>query len=357
MRQFKIGTRVITDESVPYIVAELGSNHMGDFQLCRQMVDSAIQAGVDAVKLQKRDNRYLFTKAFYDAPYNSEHAFAPTYGEHRDKLEFGEYEFKAVRQMCDRAGIHFIATPFEERSAEFLHNIGVDAFKIASSQLKDIPLMLRMSKYKRPIILSTGGGKDKDIVRAWDVLSDAGVEFAILHCTSLYPTRDEDLHLDFIQTLRTSFQDTVIGFSSHHPGLEPNIIAVILGARILEVHFTMNRGFPGTDHGFSFEPGGLRRLVEDAKRIPVMRGCSHKVTSSKERSGFVFKQGRAVHVTRPIAAGEKLGFDNIGLKAPADGPPPYELGRYVGKIAVCDLSTSDVLSPEVVQDGPAMGDL
>ena len=351
MRQFKIGNRTITDESDPYIIAELGSNHMGDFQLCRQMIEAAVSAGVDAVKLQKRDNRHLFTKALYGSPYNSEHAYAPTYGEHRDYLEFGEYEFKQVRRMCDAANVHFICTPFEEHSVEFLHGVGVDAFKIASSQLKDVPLMLKMAKYKKPIILSTGGGQHKDITRAWDVLMDTGVEFAILHCTSLYPTKDEDLHLDFIPTLRRSFQDTIIGFSSHHPGLEPNIIATILGARIIEVHFTMNRGFPGTDHGFSFEPGGLRRLVEDSRRIPVMRGQAYKVTSDKERGGFVFKQGRAVHVTRPVAAGETLGIDNIALKAPAEGPPPYEFGRYLGKIAVCDLSTSDVLGPDAVQDG------
>ena len=357
MRQFKIGNRTITDESDPYIIAELGSNHMGDFQLCRQMVEAAVQAGVDAVKLQKRDNRHLFTKALYGSPYNSEHAYAPTYGEHRDHLEFGEYEFRAVRQMCDAAGVHFIATPFEEHSVEFLHNVGVDAFKIASSQLKDTPLMLKMAKYKKPIILSTGGGQYKDITRAWDVLTDAGSEFAILHCTSLYPTKDEDLHLDFIPTLRRAFQDTVIGFSSHHPGLEPNIIAAILGAKIIEVHFTMNRGFPGTDHGFSFEPGGLRRLVEDSRRIPVMRGATHKVVNDKERSGFVFKQGRAIHPLRPIRQGEVLGLDNVGLKAPAEGPPPYEFGRYLGKIAVCDLSTTDVLTPEMVQDVRPMGDL
>lgn len=357
MRKFQIGKKTITDESDPYIIAELGSNHMGDFQLCRQMVEAAVQAGVDAVKLQKRDNRHLFTKALYGSPYNSEHAYAPTYGEHRDHLEFGEYEFRAVRQMCDAAGVHFIATPFEEHSVEFLHNAEVDAFKIASSQLKDTPLMLKMAKYKKPIILSTGGGQYKDIMRAWDVLSDLRAEFAILHCTSLYPTKDEDLNLDFISTLRRSFQETIIGFSSHHPGLEPNIIATILGARIIEVHFTMNRGFPGTDHGFSFEPGGLRRLVEDARRIPIMRGATHKVVNDKERSGFVFKQGRAIHPLRPIRQGEVLGLDNVGLKAPAEGPPPYEFGRYLGKIAVCDLSTTDVLTPEMVQDVRPMGDL
>lgn len=357
MRQFKIKNKVITDESDPYIIAELGSNHMGDFQLCRQMVEAAVQAGVDAVKLQKRDNRHLFTKALYGSPYNSEHAYAPTYGEHRDKLEFGEYEFGQVRQMCEAANVHFICTPFEEHSVDFLHNVGVDAFKIASSQLKDTPLMLKMAKYKKPIILSTGGGQYKDIMRAWDVLSDLRAEFAILHCTSLYPTKDEDLNLDFISTLRRSFQETIIGFSSHHPGLEPNIIATILGARIIEVHFTMNRGFPGTDHGFSFEPSGLRRLVEDARRIPIMRGATQKAVSDKERCGFVWKQGRAVHVTKPIPAGEKLGLDNLGLKAPAEGPPPYEFGRYIGRIAVCDLSTADVLTPEAVKDAGPMGDL
>lgn len=357
MRKLTIANRTITDESHPYIIAELGANHMGDFQVCRRMIEEAVRCGADAIKLQKRDNRALFTKAAYDAPYNSENAYAPTYGAHRDCLEFGEYEFRQIRQMCDSAGVAFICTPFEEHSVEFLYNVGVDAFKIASSHLKDTPLMLKAAKYKKPIILSTGGGSHKDVTRAWDVLTDAGAEFAILHCTSLYPTKDDDLNLDFIDTMRSAFKDTIIGFSSHHPGIEPNIIATLLGARIIEVHFTLNRGYPGTDHGFSFEPQGLRKLCEDTKRIPVMRGSSFKKPTEKEKAGFVYKQGRAIHAIKPIRTGEVLGLDNIGLKAPAEGPAPYEFTRYMGKIAVCDLSTSDTLSPEAVEPIRPMGDL
>ncbi len=348
MRKLTIAGRPITDEHPPYIIAEIGSNHMGDFNVCLEMVRKASEAGADAIKLQKRDNRRLFTKAAYNAPYNSEHAHAPTYGAHRDKLEFSREQLAECAALARELGMAFICTPFEEASADMLYQIGVDAFKIASSHLKDVPLIRKVAKYGIPVIISTGAGRLRDVQRAADHLEDCGANHAILHCTSLYPTTDDDLNLDVIPHLVKMF-GCIVGFSSHHPGIEPAIIATMLGARIIEAHFTLNRGWPGTDHGFSLEPQGLRKLVEDTRRISNMRGSSFKLPLDKERKGFVFKQGRAVHPAKTIKAGEVLGIDNLCLKAPADGPEPYQLGEYIGRVAVCDISTADVLRPDMIQ--------
>lgn len=349
MRKITIAGKTITDRSAPYIIAELGSNHMGRIDVALQMIRAAHEAGADAVKLQARDNRRLFTKAAYDAPYHSEHAHAPTYGAHRDKLELNEEGLRLCRSAAGDLGLAFICTPFEEHSAELLARIGVDAFKIASSHLKDTPLILRVARYGTPMIVSTGGGRLRDITRAVDLLEDSGAPYAILHCTSLYPTSDEDLHLDVIPHLRKVF-DCVVGFSSHHSGLEPCIIAATLGARIIEAHFTLNRGWPGTDHGFSLEPQGLRKLCEDTRRITAMRGSPFKMPAEKERNGFVRKQGRALHPARTIREGETLSAANLCLKAPADGPAPCEWSDYIGRVALCEISTADTLGPEKVSN-------
>lgn len=356
MSGITIGTTRIAEDEPPYIIAEIGSNHNGDFDTCLEMIRKAADCKVNAVKLQKRFNEKLFTKKQLASPYENENSFGKTYGEHRAALDwFSKNEFEKARDLAWERGVDFIVTPFGSDEVDFLQELDVDAVKIASCDLTNIPLIRYAARLKKPVIVSCGGflggSKFKAMLirRAYNELSLVGAQFALLHCVSEYRTiRDEDLNLRSIQWLADNF-NVPVGFSSHHPGIQPLLRAYDLGARIIEAHFTLSRAQKGTDHAFSLEPAGLAKLCEDIVRIHVWDGEYGPGGVPKEDDGFIRKMGKAVHVVKPIQAGEKLTVENIALKAPAVGIPPYEWENTLGKIAVCSLSTEDTLTMDKIR--------
>lgn len=351
MAEITIRGKTITSDGVePYVVAEIGCNHCGDFDLCLKMIRTAAECGADAVKLQKRSNHILFTQEALNMPYESPHSYGKTYGEHREALDwFGWDEFLVASELCHELGMAFIATPFTDVDAQFLgkKELQLDAFKIASCDLTNIPLIKSVSKYRKPMIISIGGGRVMDVLRVLDV-TDGRPNTAILHCVSTYPNRDADLDLAGIRMLQKDAPSAVIGFSCHHPGLLPNILAYMMGARIFEVHFTLNRGEKGTDHGFSVEPGGLRKLCQDLQRIAVMLGEDEHVVSEAEETGFVRKMGKSIYTQVEIKAGDIFSRDKLCLRAPAVGLPPYYLETLLGHVAACDLAAETVVSGQDV---------
>ena len=342
MPQIKIKDKEITSYgNQPYVIAELGCNHCGDFGLCIQMIRKAKDCGADAVKLQKRNNRELFTRAALDAPYDSPNSYGKTYGAHRKALDwFGHSEFVKIRQLCNELDIAFICTPFTISDADFLNSadIRLDAIKIASCDLKNTPLIEHVARFGLPMLISTGGGEKEDIFRAMDAARPFDQNLAVLHCVSTYPNTDEHLNLASILMLNEAAPDAVVGFSSHHPSVLPHYQAYNLGARIFEVHFTLNRGFKGTDHGFSMEPSGLAKLCEDLKRISVMEGNVDRVLELEELSGFPIKMGKSIYASRDISAGESITGNNICLKAPATGLPPYLMKKIIGMKAMAKIN-------------------
>lgn len=348
MRSFTIADKTITDESPPFIVAEIGSNHMGDVGNCEKLIKMAAKCGVDAIKLQKRDNQAMFTKKALAQPYNNENSLGATYGEHRARLDwFGEAEFKSFQSLCNDMDVIFFATAFDFPSADFLEALDVPCYKIASCDWVNLPLLRHVAEKGKPIIISTGGATLEEIENAHDFLHSIDfIDFSFLHCISTYPNLDNDLNLKFIGKLRDTFQHHVIGFSSHHPGIEPSLVAYTQGARIFEVHVTLNRALPGTDHAFSLEEKALMTLVEDLKRIPAMLGDGRKGVQQKEREGFIKKMGKGVRVAHHIPEGKRIEPEDLVLKAPAEGIAPYEFKNVIGKIAVHDLSTAEPLTWE-----------
>lgn len=345
--EFKVGNRVITEDGPPFVIAEIGSNHGGNLATCLEMINVAKLSGADAVKMQLRNNKELFTKEFYNSPYVGDASFGPTYGKHREALDFGATEFRIIKKVCDDIGMIFFATPFEEDSLRFLVKLGCPLLKVASCDLNNTPFIKQMAQTRLPIIISSGGASYDDIDWAIDALPE-NYPYALLHTISTYPNKDYELNLFSIYHMRKRYPK-IIGFSTHHPGILPLYIAYMLGARIFECHITLNRANKGTDNSFSLEPQGLAKLITDLKRIPVMLGSGDKKILDSEKGGFIYKMGKAVHITKPIKKGDMLTEKNIGLKAPAHGPPPYEIDQYLHKIALFDLSTSDVLKPEMVE--------
>ncbi len=261
MRELTIAGRRIADDEPCYVIAELGGNHGGSMAVAEQMCNAAKRSGADIVKFQKRDNANLYTQALLDKSYENENSFGATYGAHRDAIELptSAMDFAA---LCDGP---WFATAFDERSADSLYAAHVPAFKVHSGGLTDGPLLRHLGTFGLPVLVSTGGGTLDDIDRAVEWLGDC--PHALLHCTASYPLKPEEANLRCILAMRERYPTTVVGFSSHSPGIAASLIAYAFGARIVEHHFTLNRASKGTDHPFSLEPKGLQTLVEDLETV------------------------------------------------------------------------------------------
>ena len=264
-RELYIAGRRIADDEPAWVCAELGNNHGGDLPTAKLMIRKAAEAGASAVKFQKRDNAHLYTAALLAKSYEHEDSYGPTYGLHREALEFTPQQIQKCQRMAQDRGLACFSTAFDERSADALYHIGCRCFKVHSGGLTDGPLLHHLAAFGVPVLVSTGGGELEDIDRAHEMLG--ACPHAFLHCTASYPLKAAEANLRCILTLGKRYPDTVIGFSSHHPGIALSLIAYAFGARIIEHHFTLSRASKGTDHGFSLEPKGLQTLVEDLETV------------------------------------------------------------------------------------------
>jgi sialic acid synthase len=256
------GTRIADDEDC-YVIAEVGHNHGGSVEKCKDLFDAAKWAGANAVKLQKRENKSLYTEEFYNSPYNSEHAYGKTYGEHREALEFDFAQYDLLKCYAEAIGLTFFATAFDVPSADFLVQLKVPAIKIASGDLTNVGLLEHVNRIGVPVIVSTGGAKYYEQARqAAYTFRDA--PHAVLHCTSGYPAKYDELNLACIPAFRQSM-DCVIGWSGHDTGIAMAPVAYALGARIIEKHFTLDRSSKGTDQAMSLEPKGFAHMVENLR--------------------------------------------------------------------------------------------
>jgi sialic acid synthase len=343
----KIGSREIGDHAPCYVIAEIGHNHQGKLDKARELFAAAKEAGAHAVKLQKRDNRGLYTRAAYDKSYDNENSFGATYGEHREFLEFGQREYIELRDYAAELKVDFFSTAFDIRSAEFLAGLDVPAYKIASGDLKSTPLLKHVARYGKPMIISTGGATIEDVQRAYDAIMPLNPQLAILQCTAGYPAAFEELDLRVIDTFRQRFPGAVIGFSSHDNGISMPVAAYMLGARIVEKHFTLNRAMKGTDHAFSLEPVGMKKLVRDLERTHQAMGNGVKKIYDSERAPII-KMGKSLVVARDLPSGHIIGPQDVVMKSPGGGIPPYELDNVLGRVTLRPLYTDDFLSFEVL---------
>jgi sialic acid synthase len=282
MRELEIDGVRIADDTECYVIAEIGHNHQGNLDLCKQMFDAAKWAGCSAVKLQKRDNKTLYTEEAYNAPYNSENAFGPTYGLHREALEFNQDQYLRLQAYARHIGITFFATAFDVPSANFLWDLGVPAIKIASGDLTNSYLLEYAASLDVPVILSTGGGDMKQVLASKEVFDKAGCPKGILQCTSGYPASYDELSLRVIESYRALMWDTVIGWSAHDTGIAMAPVAYALGARIIEKHFTLNRAMKGTDQPMSLEPQGMRTMIDNLRQCRAALGDGRKLRYQSE---------------------------------------------------------------------------
>jgi sialic acid synthase len=349
-----VGDREIGGAAPCYVVAEVGHNHQGDVEKCKAIFTAAKEAGADAVKLQKRDNRALFRRDAFDKPYENENSFGATYGDHREALEFDKHQYLELKAFAQEIGIDFFATPFDLRSVEFLEGIGVPAYKICSADIRNTPLLREVASTGRPVIVSTGGATMVEIEAAMALLETCTTGIGLLQCTAGYPAAWDELDLRVIETFRTAFPTAVVGLSSHDNGIAMAVAAYVLGARIIEKHFTLDRTWRGTDHKFSLEPAGMRKMVRDLRRVEVALGSDQKRVHESERTP-IRKMSKAVVAARPLAAGHVLTADDLAAKSPGDGLPPSEQESLLGARVLVDLAVDALITDEVVFRAGANG--
>lgn len=257
-REIRIGDRSIGDGHPTFIVAEVGINHNGDIKIAKALIDAAIHAGVDAVKFQKRTPELC-------VPEEQRHQMRETpwgyisYMEYRERIEFGESEYREIDEYCREQGVKWFASVWDEPSADFMDSFDPVCHKIPSASLTDHGLLKHVRTKGKPVILSTGMSTMEEIQDAVEVLGTE--DLLIAHSTSTYPCDPDELNLHMIETLREAFP-CPIGYSGHEVGLVPTVIAVALGACMAERHITLDRAMWGSDQAASVEPGGFDRLVK-----------------------------------------------------------------------------------------------
>jgi sialic acid synthase len=344
VRELTIDGRSIDDASATYVIAEIGNNHQGSVEKAAEMIRVAADCGVDAVKFQKRENRTLYTKELFDAPYDNENSFGATYGEHRETLELDRDELVELQSVARAEGVALFATPFDVPSADLLASLDVPAYKIASGDLRNTPLLRHVAGLGKPMIVSTGGATIEDVDRAVATILPLNHQLCVLQCTAAYPVSVEELNLGVITTYRERYPDLVVGLSDHQDGIAMSIVAHMLGARVIEKHFTLSHTWKGTDHAFSLVPEGMRKLTRDLSRIPVAIGDGAKRPLASEEKPLR-KMGKKLVAARPLEAGHVLMDGDLVAKSPADeGVPPSELERFVGERLVRNLAEDEAIT-------------
>ena len=310
----KIGNRKIGEKFNPFIVCELGINHNGSLKLAKKMVDLAIKSGADAIKNQSHIlDKEMIPEAKKIKP---ENAKSSIYDVIKKNLMTFENE-KKLKKYVEKKKRIYLSTPFSLEAAKQLNRIKVKAFKIGSGECNNTPLIKEITKFKKPIILSTGMNDIKSIKQSVNILKKSKVQFALLHCISEYPADTKKLNLDFINVLKKTFPNVVIGYSDHSLGIIPSISAISKGALIIEKHFTDTKKRSGPDIICSMDPQELRLLKKASMEIFYSNGKNKKISKiEKKTAKFAFS---SVVSIKDIYPSEMLSKKNIWVKRPGTG--------------------------------------
>ncbi len=332
-------------KSKTFVIAEIGHNHQGKIENAKELIKQAKLAGASAVKLQKRNNRSLYTKDFFNQIYDNPNSYGKTYGEHREALEFDKNQFIELIEFSKNIKIDLFATPFDFPSVDFLESLNMPYYKIASADLTNIPLQERIAKTNKPIFLSTGGGTFEDVERAVNNILKINKNLTVLHCTAAYPAPIEDMNLAVIKKYKEKFKGLRLGLSDHENGIDAGVLAYMLGATVFEKHFTLNRANKGTDHAFSLEPEGLKKFIRNLNRVDVMIGSDEKVLLESEKKPL-FKMKKSIVLNKSLKSGHKLKMEDLDFKSPGGGMEPYEYSKILGKRILKDLEEETLILPE-----------
>lgn len=345
MKSLIIDKEIIEYLNHCYIIAEIGINHQGSMDVAKEMIRQAKECGAHAVKFQKRDSETLYTRELLDKPYKNPNSFGDTYRTHREALEFSKDQYRELQQYSKEIGITFFATPFDFKSADFLEELNVPLYKIGSGDLKNIPFQKYIAGFKKPVLLSTGGGTLEDVKRSYDAIMPINQQLCLLQCTSAYPAPAELMNLNVIKTYYENFPGVVVGLSDHSLSSIPALVAYGLGARVIEKHFTLDRCMKGSDQKASIEPSELKQLSEELIQAYQMMGSGVKKPHESENLALM-KVNKRIVAKKTIPKGKRITENDLTVKSAEKGFYPYEQEKVVGKMTMREILTDESLLSE-----------
>ena len=285
MKKIKLPySKFIGNDQTPFIIAEIGNNHNGNLELALELIKKAKECGVDAVKFQVKDIESSFPKELLDKPYENENSFGRTYREHKEALEFSKDELTKIYDYAKELEIICFSTPFDIKSVKLLEDLNNPIYKISSFHVTDLGLIEEICKTRKPIIMSSGMSTIDELDQAVNLIKKYTEDFVLLHCVSSYPTDDADLNFNVIPTLKNRY-NCIVGYSGHERGTVLCTSTILLGSRVIERHFTLDRYMKGPDHASSLESEGMSLVVKRAKRTFSALGTSDKRVLENELSG------------------------------------------------------------------------
>ena len=349
---FAVGARRIGGGERCLVIAEIGVNHNGDLDRALAMIEAAKRAGTDAVKFQAFDPERLVTEGAEKAPYQVD-----TTGSDGKQLEMlrslalSDDAHRRIKERCEAEGLVYLCTPYDPGSADLLERLGVDAFKIASTDLTNLPLLRYIAAKRVPMLVSTGMGALGEVEMAVEAVRGGGADLALLQCTSEYPAPIGEVNLRAIQTMETAFRCPV-GLSDHTPGVGAGAWAVAIGAAMVEKHFTTDRTLPGPDQRGSLEPAEFAQLVSEIRNVEAALGDGVKRLMPSEQANKKLMQ-KSLVAGRPIKAGERFSAEALDARRPATGLSPAYQERLLGRPAARDLAAGEIIDYGDVDWGEA----
>lgn len=328
------------------IIAEAGVNHNGSLDIAKQLIDKAVEAGVDIIKFQTFKSEKLVSKAAKQAEYQQRNIGKKDESQLAmlKKLELSPSAHKELMDYCREKGIRFFSTAFDMDSIEYLHSLNLGLWKIPSGEITNYPYLRKIAQYHEPIILSTGMCELSDIEATLKVLVGFGVkkeQITILHCNTEYPTPYSDVNLRAMLEIRDRF-GVQVGYSDHTQGIEVPIAAVALGASVIEKHFTLDKNMEGPDHKASLEPDELKAMVCAIRNVEQTLGSGHKTISESERKNIEIAR-KSIVAACPIKKGELFTEENLTVKRPGTGISPMRWSEVIGKTAAKDFEEEEMI--------------
>jgi N-acetylneuraminate synthase/N,N'-diacetyllegionaminate synthase len=326
------------------IIAEAGVNHNGDINTAKKLIDVASDAGADYVKFQTFKAKKLVSTKAQTAEYQAQNTGKnESQLQMLEKLELSESAHYELIKYCKQRNISFLSTAFDLDSLAFLKELGAELFKIPSGEITNLPYLKKVAQLASEIILSTGMSTMKEIGEAMDVLRmHSKAKITILHCNTEYPTPFSDVNLRAMEHIKVEYKVDV-GYSDHTLGIEVPIAAVALGAKVIEKHFTLDKGLPGPDHAASLEPGELSAMVAAIRNIEQALGSQLKSPTLSESKNLSVAR-KSIHLAVSKKKGEAISEQDLEMLRPGDGISPMKMDTVVGKKVLYDLEAGHKIS-------------
>jgi sialic acid synthase SpsE len=325
-----------------YVIAEAGLNHNGSVEIAKQLIDLAVVAGADAVKFQKRTVDKLAVRSTLDAPDNRFPEFGKTYREIREFLEFDMAQYKEIKKHTEDQGLDFLCTAFDPEAADFLDELGIEIYKLASHSATNIQLLEYLAETGKKSIMSTGMADMQEIETAVKIFEKQKTPLLLLHCGSAYPTPLEECNLNMINVLKEKF-DLPTGYSGHELGYLPTLTAVSMGAVAIERHYTLDNGMTGFDHKMSLNSEDFIAMVKGIRDIEKIKGTGEKSVSETE---WITRNKYHVSMasSQSLSKGEELTVGMVSYRNPGTGIPAKDAYKIIGKKAVENIAEDELLS-------------